>query len=372
MRSNYKRLGDYIREFSEKNNGNKINRLLGVSNEKYFMPSIANINGTDLSKYKTIKQGQFAYGPVTSRNGDKISIALLEEDEAIVSTSYITFEIIDHNLLLPEYLILWFKRPEFDRYARFMSHGSVREIFDWEKMCNVILPIPDIEIQRKLVREYRLIDSLIKSKKTKISMTKAIIQTLLMRESEVTRASFSDINGLDIISSGIDKFTGNKIYLATADVNDFIESYKTTITYKKRPSRANMQPVINSVWIAKMKDAKKQICFDSSIQYLIDTLILSTGFLGFKVDESKLYLINAILESEDFLSQKDNMSTGTTMQAINNESLNRIQIKIFSNEVNARLNFNFKYLYRYIFCQFKLIELFEKINELTIMGLGSD
>jgi len=151
MRSNYKRLGDYIREVSIKNSDSAISNLLGVSNEKYFMPSIANINGTDLSKYKTIKQGQFAYGPVTSRNGDKVSIALLEEDEAIVSTSYTTFEIINHEKLLPEYLALWFKRPEFDRYARFMSHGSVREIFDWGKMCDVELPVPSIKKQIAMV-----------------------------------------------------------------------------------------------------------------------------------------------------------------------------------------------------------------------------
>lgn len=84
MRSNYKKLGDYIREVSVKNNDNNISNLLGVSNDKYFMPSIANINGTDLSKYKVIRAGQFAFGPVTSRNGDKISIALMDTDEAIV------------------------------------------------------------------------------------------------------------------------------------------------------------------------------------------------------------------------------------------------------------------------------------------------
>jgi type I restriction enzyme, S subunit len=159
MRSNYKRLGDYIVEINVKNNNDNISNLLGVSNNKYFMPSIANTNGTDLSKYKVVRQGQFAFGPVTSRNGDKISIALMKEDEAIVSTSYTTFKIINHDELLPEYLILWFKRPEFDRYARFMSHGSVREIFDWDMMCNVKLPIPNILIQQKFVDNYERIIS---------------------------------------------------------------------------------------------------------------------------------------------------------------------------------------------------------------------
>lgn len=152
MKSNYKRLGPYIKEVNVRNTGNFVKKLLGVSNEKIFIPSIANIHGTDLSKYKVIKKNQFAFGPVTSRNGDKISIALLDEEIAIVSTSYITFEIVNHDELLPEYLMLWFKRTEFDRYARYKSHGSVREIFDWEQMCNVTLPIPSIKKQHEFIR----------------------------------------------------------------------------------------------------------------------------------------------------------------------------------------------------------------------------
>lgn len=171
MRSNYKKLGDYIREVSVKNNDNNISNLLGVSNDKYFMPSIANINGTDLSKYKVIRAGQFAFGPVTSRNGDKISIALMDTDEAIVSTSYTVFEIIDHDLLLPEYLNLWFKRAEFDRYTRFMSHGSVREIFDWNMMCQVELPVPSIQLQRTIISRSRIIS-------TRISQLSKLISTL--------------------------------------------------------------------------------------------------------------------------------------------------------------------------------------------------
>lgn len=160
MPSNYKRLGDYIQEVNIRNRDLSNIPLLGVSIKKVLMPSIANIIGTDMSTYKLIKKNQFAYGPVTSRNGDKISIALLEEyDNAMVSQAYTVFKVIDENELLPEYLMMWFRRPEFDRYARFMSHGSAREIFSWTEMCETLLPIPTLEKQQEIVREYNTIQN---------------------------------------------------------------------------------------------------------------------------------------------------------------------------------------------------------------------
>ncbi len=156
-RSSYKRLGDYIQPVDIRNKGRKVETLLGVSNAKVFIPSIANTIGTDMSNYKVITKGQFVYISDTSRRGDKISIALMQEEEAIVSQAYTVFEVIDKSELLPDYLMMWFRRPEFDRYARFKSHGSAREIFDWEEMCEVRLPIPDIEEQREIVAQYEAI-----------------------------------------------------------------------------------------------------------------------------------------------------------------------------------------------------------------------
>lgn len=158
VKSNYKRLGDYIQVVNERNIDLEVETLLGVSIRKVLMPSIANIIGTNMTTYKIIKRNQFAYGPVTSRNGDKISIALLEEyDIAMVSQAYTVFEIVDNTKLNAEYLMMWFRRPEFDRYARFKSHGSAREIFDWDAMCEVELPIPSLEKQNEIVKEYNTI-----------------------------------------------------------------------------------------------------------------------------------------------------------------------------------------------------------------------
>lgn len=158
MQSNYKKLGPYIRPVDVRNKVGREDNLLGVSTQKIFIESIANTVGTDFKKYKVVKKNQFTYVPDTSRRGDKIGLAMLEHiDEGIVSQAYTVFEIIDHEELDPEYLMMWFRRPEFDRYARYMSHGSVREIFGWEEMCDVELPIPSITKQREIVREYNII-----------------------------------------------------------------------------------------------------------------------------------------------------------------------------------------------------------------------
>lgn len=165
MKNNYRKLGDYIQPVDVRNSDLKVSHLLGLSINKCFIESIANTIGTDFSKYKIVKKGQFTYIPDTSRRGDKIGIALLTDyDEGLVSNIYTVFEITDTSKLLPEYLMLWFSRPEFDRYARYKSHGSVREIFDWDEMCRVELPVPPINEQQKIVDTYNAITNRIRIK----------------------------------------------------------------------------------------------------------------------------------------------------------------------------------------------------------------
>ena len=189
MIDSYKQLGDYIREVDVRNRDLEVKKLLGVSISKEFMPSIANTIGTDMSSYKVVEPRQFAYGPVTSRNGDKVSIALYKNDEkAIVSQAYTIFEVKNKQELLPEYLMMWFRRPEFDRYARFKSHGSAREIFSWEEMCEVELPIPSIDLQQKVVSEYEAVTR-------RIHLNKQIIAKLEETAQALYRKMFVD--GID-------------------------------------------------------------------------------------------------------------------------------------------------------------------------------
>ena len=177
MKEGYRLLGDFIRQVDVRNTDGKEENLLGVSVQKMFIPSIANTVGTDFTKYKVVKRGQFTYIPDTSRRGDKIGIALLMDyDEGLVSNIYTVFEVKDENELLPEYLMLWFSRPEFDRYARFKSHGSVREIMDWDEMCKVELPVPSIDKQRSIVKAYQTITERIELKRRINDNLEATIQ----------------------------------------------------------------------------------------------------------------------------------------------------------------------------------------------------
>lgn len=189
-RNNYKRLGDYVRLVDVRNRDLAVTNLLGVSISKMFIPSIANTIGTDMSTYKIVEPFQFAYGPVTSRNGDKITFALYKgAEKCIISSAYITFEVIDKEKLDPDYLMMWALRPEFDRYARFMSNGSAREIFSWDDMCEVYLPIPDINEQRLIVAEYQAVEK-------RIATNDALIAKL----EETARIIYKDmfVNNVDL------------------------------------------------------------------------------------------------------------------------------------------------------------------------------
>ena len=196
MKEGYRLLGDFIRQVDVRNTDGKEENLLGVSVQKMFIPSIANTVGTDFTKYKVVKRGQFTYIPDTSRRGDKIGIALLTDyDEGLVSNIYTVFEVKDENELLPEYLMLWFSRPEFDRYARFKSHGSVREIMDWDEMCKVELPVPSIDEQRSIVKAYQTITE-------RIELKRRINDNLEATAQAVFQEQFASFYGADELPDG--------------------------------------------------------------------------------------------------------------------------------------------------------------------------
>ena len=174
-----KKLGDYIRQVDVRNRDLAEDNLLGLSISKQFIPSIANTIGTDMANYKVVQPRQFGYVPVTSRNGDKITVALYDGDKpCIISQAYIVFEVTDTDKLLPEYLMMWFRRPEFDRYARFKSHGSAREVFEWDEMGDVMLPVPSIEEQRKIVAEYQAVERRIENNRHLIATLESTAQTI--------------------------------------------------------------------------------------------------------------------------------------------------------------------------------------------------
>ncbi len=173
----YQPLGDYIRPVDIRNKDLKVTTLVGLTIEKCFIPSVANIIGTDLSNYKVIKHGQFACSLMQVSRDGKIPVAMFTEEEAIMSPAYPMFEIASDNLL-PEYLMMWFSRPEFDREASYYAVGGVRGSLTWDDFCAMRIPVPPIAEQRAVVAEYEAVQRRIDVAKRTIATLQDTAQTL--------------------------------------------------------------------------------------------------------------------------------------------------------------------------------------------------
>ena len=185
---NYKRLGDYIREVNVRNRELEVKKLVGLTIDKAFIPSVANVIGTDLSNYKIIQKEQFACSLMQVSRDGKMPVAMFEEDQAIMSPAYPMFEVIDKTVLLPQYLMMWFSRSEFDREASYYAVGGVRGSLTWEDFCNMRLPIPSIERQREIVAEYETLTH-------RIRLNEQMIQYLEDTAQALYRKMF--VNGID-------------------------------------------------------------------------------------------------------------------------------------------------------------------------------
>lgn len=190
MLLNYKRIGDYIQLADERNTNLQVNNLLGLSISKQFIPSVANIIGTDMENYKIISRNQFACSTMQVRRDKKMPVALLQEvDKAIISQAYPVFEVIDNKQLLPEYLMMWFSRAEFDREACFNAVGGVRGSLEWDDFLDMRLPIPSPEKQKEIVAEYNAVQNRI-----------ALNQQLIQKLEETAQAIYKEwfVEGIDL------------------------------------------------------------------------------------------------------------------------------------------------------------------------------
>ena len=342
-KAEYKRLGNYIREVDVRNRNLEVTKLLGVSISKEFMPSIANTIGTDMSSYKIVEPRQFAYGPVTSRNGDKVSIALYKNDEkAIVSLAYTIFEVKNKQELLPEYLMMWFRRPEFDRYARFKSHGSAREIFSWEEMCDVELPVPPIEQQQKIVSEYEAVTRRIRLNERIIAKLEETVQALYRKmfvdgiDKENlpegwrmgTLGEIAEINTDNI--SAKDEFKEIK-YLDSSSVtqNVFDEYQIFHVLQDEIPSRAKRKVKHNDIVYSTVRPNLKHY---GIIKDNIENMIVSTAFAVIRshcssISNELLYLMLTDDKNTEYLQGIAEMSKAT-YPSITPEDISALEIVI--------------------------------------------
>ena len=188
MKSNYDILGNHIRLIDTRNRESITDRVLGINIDKFFMPSVANVIGTDLSKYKLITKGKFACNPMHVGRDERLPVALYDEEEpAIVSPAYFMFEVVDNSILNEDYLMMWFRRPEFDRICWLHTDGSVRGGITWDDICRLELPIPPIEKQLEIVNSYKAITE-------RIALKKKINDNLAMTLSTLFLELYSQLN----------------------------------------------------------------------------------------------------------------------------------------------------------------------------------
>ena len=340
MKEGYRLLGDFIQPVDERNRDLKVDYLLGVSISKQFIPSIANIVGTDLSSYKIVRTGQFAYGPVTSRNGEKISIALLRDKDCIISSSYTVFEVVNKNALDPEYLMLWFSRPEFDRYARYMSHGSVREIFDWDELCKVELPVPSIDKQRSIVKAYQTITERIELKRRindNLANTEQAVLVEAIRKNQTAPTVLGDL--VDFIDGDrgknyptFDEFapTGYCLFLNASNVTSTGFNFDTCmfVTEEKDKSMNKGHLSLYDIVLTSRGTLGNVALYDRHIRY--ENMRINSGMIIIrpKTNQFSPYFIYALLKSSYMKAAIERFRSGSAQPQLPIKDLQKISFEI--------------------------------------------
>ena len=286
----YKRLGDYIREVNVRNRDLKVTNLLGVNLSKQFFPSIANIIGTDLSKYKIIEKGQFGCKFMSVGRDGILPISLMQDDKpAIISSAYYVFEVKDQEVLLPEYLMMWLRRPEFDRQLWFYSGGDVRGGVNYDDFCEMPIIIPSITRQREIVSEYETLTN-------RIRLNNQMIQHLEATAQALYRKTFVDNIDKENLPKGwrmgtlgeVAYYVDEKMSLSNIDESAYIatenmlKDKKGIINSTSKPEEgrgtmfaiddvlfSNIRPYFKKIWRASFNGASSNdvLCFRAKNEF---------------------------------------------------------------------------------------------------------
>ena len=329
MKSNYEPLGKHIQLVDYRNSEEVTSTVLGISIDKEFMPSVANVIGTDLSRYKLISKGRFACNPMHVGRDERLPIALYEKDSpAIVSPAYFMFEIIDRDVLNEEYLMMWFRRPEFDRECWFMTDGSVRGGITWDDLCRIKLPVPSYARQCEIVESYRAITDRIALKRAENDNLEATAMSLY-------KSWFIDYEPFDLDDEGLPvgwykAKLNDKLSTSTQSINpqkmdcDFVWHYSIpAYDNEKLPSKDIPSSILsnkyivppNAILVSKLNPDTKRIwrsvpCFENAI--------CSTEFIVFSTKEPThrafYYLLFNTGSFIDFLVSNATGSTNSRMR----------------------------------------------------------
>ena len=343
---NYKliRLGDYIEPYDEINQSkefNSIDDLQGINSNKYFQECKSNKNEIDIYRYRICRNNTFAYNRATSRNGEKISIAYRTEGDCLISPSYQCFTITDDKVINAEYLMLLFKQPIFDKYARFNSWGSATEFLNWEDFCNIKINIPELREQEKIIKNYKLIlNRILLLEKLNNSLSKLCKLKLNQFFEDVENANdtffvkIGDlVNSNERNYSSKDKFD-EILYLDTGSITDnYISEIKAINTkIDEIPSRCKRKVKDGDILFSTVRPNNRHF---GIIYKPAENFIVSTGFsvLSTKQQEISAEFIYMLLTSDEILQDINEIAelSVTTYPTISNDDLLNITIEIPQN-----------------------------------------
>ena len=319
MESIYKPLGELVERVDERNRDGAVTTLLGVSIDKCFMPSVANVIGTDLTKYKIIRHDEFAVSLMQVSRDEKIPVACLKDyDIAIMSPAYSVFRVKDGADVLPDYLALWFARTEFDREATFIAVGGVRGSMSWEEFARMQILVPPIDAQRKLVYDYKVISDRIALKRRinenlkrqareylnhwMIENSDSYALCLLSDIAQINPEQYSNRDGWQFIN-----------YLDTGNITEGLisEIQRIEVGVDKIPSRAKRKVVAKDIIYSTVRPNQHHY---GIITNPVSNMLVSTGFAVIRSSCPSICneLIYLLLTEEKFTEQIQQVAEQST------------------------------------------------------------
>ena len=339
MKSSYDILGNHIRLVDYRNRDLVSDKVLGINIDKYFMPSVANVIGTDLSKYKLISKGLFACNPMHVGRDERLPVALYTDDTpAIVSPAYFMFEVVDNTKLNEEFLMMWFRRPEFDRICWLKTDGSVRGGITWDDICRIELPVPPLDEQLRIVSSYKAITDRITLKQRINDNLVATLRTLYQKMFIDTQTTLSNHSLSEIcskIGSGATPKGGKESYIEdgislirSTNVFDYSFSYSELahITQEQADALSNVEVKANDVLFNITGVSVTRCCIvpDDVLPARVNQHVMIIRPINGK--DMSYYLMFALCDPENKNKLFGIAQSGSTREAINKQEMEQFQV----------------------------------------------
>ena len=384
MKLNYDVLGNYIRLIDTRNKDNITNKVMGINIDKFFMPSVANVIGTDLSKYKLITKGKFACNPMHVGRDERLPVALYVEDEpALVSPAYFMFQIIDNTVLDENYLMMWFRRAEFDRICWLHTDGSVRGGITWDDICRMEIPVPEIGEQRKIVEAYKIVED-------RIELKRKINDNLVATLSTVYKELFADANThfpkvplqkiCSKIGSGATPKGGKTAYISegislirSTNVFDFNFEYDELahINQSQADALANVIVKPNDILFNITGVSVARCCMvpDNVLPARVNQHVMIIRPI--KGETMSYYIMFTLCSADNKAKLLGIGQSGSTREAINKQELESFEIPLPDDATLSQFGTAAKSIYEHIHVNVNETRALDEVKKVLLMQLSS-